>query len=84
MATNAIKAMAGFWDGAAYTYDGDGSLAILDGDETIEPPGMVRQVIATVPLPSAITQRMMGNPALSLFDGAESPSDRNAFNNGFN
>lgn len=82
MATFAMKAAATYWDGSAYTYNGEGQLGIPDGTETFDAPskGVVR--IPSVPVPSSLTFRLMSNPVMSFYDSEFFQTDNN-FDNGF-
>lgn len=69
VATFAIKAMAGFYDGSNYTYAGEQALGVPDGDGNHAPPSMNKQTLATIPVPTSLTFTLMSNPMLALVDG---------------
>lgn len=83
MATYAMKAVPVYWNGSAYTYDGEGQLGIPDGTETMEVPSKGKVTLPVVPVPSSVSFRMMSNPLQNFFDSETIGSPGN-FNVGFN
>lgn len=56
-----------FWNGSAFAYDGDGNPGehlAEDGDMRL--PGYMLATLAAIPVPSAVTWQMGGNPFVAL------------------